>query len=54
MLSNGSEHLRIVIHGIKIAFLSIKLQKIAQRLEALPPDPQSLWQLEALPPDSRL
>ena len=41
-------------NGIKIAFFSKTLQKIAQRLGALPPDPQSLRRLEAPPPDPRL
>ena len=34
---------------IKIAFFSKKLQKIAQRQEAGPPDPQSLRRLEPRP-----
>ena len=40
-------------NGIKIAFFSKKLQKIAQQLGALPPDPQSLRPLGAQPPDPR-
>ena len=36
-------------NGIKIAFFSKKLQKIAQRLVASPPDPQSLRRLGARP-----
>ena len=39
--------------GIEIAF-SKKLQKIAQRLGASIPDPQSLWRLGAPSPDPRL
>ena len=38
-------------NDIKIAFFSKKLQKIAQRLGASLPDPQSLWRLGAPPPD---
>ena len=38
-------------NGIKIAFFSKKLQKIAQQLGASPPDPQSLRLLGAPPPD---
>ena len=34
-------------NGIKIAFFSKKLQKIAQQLGASPPDPQSLRRLGA-------
>ena len=40
--------------GIKKAFFSKKLRKIAQRLGALPPDPHSLLRLRAPPPDPRL
>ena len=42
------------INGIKIAFFSKKLQKIAQQLGASPPDPQSLRPLGAPPPDPLL
>ena len=38
-------------NGIKIAFFSKKLQKIAQRLGAGPPVPQNLLRLGAPPPD---
>ena len=38
-------------NGIKIAFFSKNLQKIAQQLGASPPDPQSLRLLGAPPPD---
>ena len=38
-------------NGIKIAFISKKLQKIAQRLGAGPPVPQSFQRLGAPPPD---
>ena len=38
-------------NGIKIAFFSKKLQKIAQQLGASHPDPQSLRRLVAPPPD---
>ena len=41
-------------NGIKNAFFSKKLQKIAQQLGASPPDPQSLRPLEAPSPDPRL
>ena len=41
-------------NGIKIAFFSKKLQKIAQQLGAKPPDPQSLRPQGAPPPDPRL
>ena len=41
-------------NGIKIAFFSKKLQKIAQPLGASPPYPQSLRPLGAPPPDPRL
>ena len=52
MLSNGPEHLRNVIqYGIKIAFFTKKLQKIAQRLGASPPDPKSLRRL-GVPPQT--
>ena len=40
--------------GIKIAFFSKKLQKLAQQLGALPPDPQNLRPLGTPPPDPRL
>ena len=36
-------------NGIKIAFFSKKVQKIAQRQKASPPDPQSLQRLGAPP-----
>ena len=36
-------------NGIKIAFFSKKLRKIAQRLGALPPDPHSFRRLRAPP-----
>ena len=38
-------------NGIKIAFFSKKLQKIALQVGASPPDPQSLRPLGAQPPD---
>ena len=38
-------------NGIKIAFSSKKLQKVAQQLGASPPDPRSLRPLGAPPPD---
>ena len=38
-------------NGIKIAFFSKKLQKIAQQLGSSPPDPQSLRPLGTPPPD---
>ena len=41
----------MLFNGIKIAFFSKKLQKIAQQPEASPPDPQSLRPLRAPPPD---
>ena len=41
-------------NGIKIAFFSKKLQKIAQRLGSSPTDLQSLRQLGTPPPDPRL
>ena len=41
-------------YGIKIAFFSKKLRKIAQRLGASPPDPHSLRRLWAPPLDPRL
>ena len=41
----------MLLNGIKIAFFSKKLQKIAQQRGALPPNPQSLRLLGAPPPD---
>ena len=51
MLSNGSERLRNAIQWHLNSFFSEKLQKIAQQLEASPPDPQNLRRLGAPPPD---
>ena len=40
VLENGSEYVRnVTLYGIKIAFFSQELRKIAQRLGASPPDP---------------
>ena len=41
-------------NGIKIAFFSKKLQKIAQQMGASPPDPQSLQPLGDPLPEPRL
>ena len=52
MLSNGSKHVRNVIQWHQNSFFfSKKVQKNAQQLGALPPDPQSLRPLGAPPPD---
>ena len=51
VLSNCSNMCEMWSNGIKIAFFSKKLQKIAQQLGALPPDPHSLRPLGAPPPD---
>ena len=39
--------------GIKTAFFSKKLRKIAQQLKASPTDPHSLRRLRAPPPDTQ-
>ena len=56
VLSNGCEHVRNVIQWDQNSFFSQKLTKFAQRLGALPhnPDPHSHRRLGALPPDPRL
>ena len=54
VLSNGFEHLRNVFPWHQNTYFSKKLQKIAQRLGALPPDPQSLRRLGAPPRNPRL
>ena len=53
VLSNDFEQVRIVIQRHYNHFFSEKLQKIVQRLKALPPDPHS-FRLGDPPSDPRL